>query len=179
MLAILRAKEKRLKNESVVCETMLPVVLASLQQGGEAVEESCTRSAAPTGVVASLKQGGKTVEESCIKTAAPTVKSGSLKKGVKVVEESCYAVTSPIAGPAVRLEGGLEFGAGGTARAGSGECKDELCLLNVCGIEQKGQTNTLSLTVRATPQASAVRVKPQARTVRASHQTLVKRFSSV
>ena len=210
MLSILRAKEKRLRKESLVCETRPPVALAAVLQGSEAVEESCTAPAAPTDesvslqlrggaveescagpaaptvVSASPQLGGGAVEESCVKPAAPTVVSASFKKGGEVVEESSEREAAPTAGPAARSGAGLGCVSGGT-RARSGECREEQCLLNVCGIEHQAQTKKLSVTrvVRATPQASAVRVKPQASAVRgkpqvsavrASHQTLVKRF---
>ena len=95
MLAILRAREKRLRKESVVCKTRPPVVLAAAQQGGEAVEESCTRPAAPTDVSASFYLGGDAVEESCTRSAAPTDVSAPLQQRGEAVEESCAGPAAP------------------------------------------------------------------------------------
>ena len=208
MLAILRAREKRLRKESLVCETRPPVALAAVLQGsesaeagctrpaaptdvsasphlggeaveesctgpaaptevsaslkrrGEAMEESCTRPAAPMEVSASLKVRGEAVEECCTRPAAPTEVSASFKKGGEVVEESSDRDAAPTASSAARSGAGPRCVSGGT-RARSGECKEEQCLLNVCGIVHQAQTKKLSVTrvVRATPQASAVRVK--------------------
>ena len=133
-------------------------------------------------VSASLKLRGEAVEESCTRPAAPMEVSASFKKGGEVVEESSDRDAAPTASSAARSGAGPRCVSGG-ARARSGECREEQCLLNVCGIVHQAQTKKLSVTrvVRATPQASAVRVKPQASAVtavRASHQTLVKRFAT-
>ena len=157
MLAILRAKEKWLLKQLKDCSD------------GQAI---------------SLQKGGEVVEEGCGKAAAPTAMSIGLKKVDEVMVESCEKNSAPIAPLVAPVGGVLETDTRGTEGVVS-ECKDEHCIINVCGVAHQAVAKSLSVSEvgRATPR---VVVKPQAVTVkktgavtvklRPSHQTLVRRF---